>query len=226
MDAPTSNLNPQATPFLPGIASLPSLPDAALTSTLDLLFEPSPQLHALTLPMLRTLSFGSYADLIATLRDQLLAMAAAVSGPHADPDARRPLHAILASHPRLGPAKPPTPHADHDGNEEEEEQLSAQSAAEQAQLRGGDHADARRLAALNDEYEAAFPGLRYVVFVNGRPRDVIMADMRRRIDRADPQAEEREAIQAMCDIAADRAAKLQKSSPEAGEHCASAPARV
>ncbi|KAK3358451.1 Oxo-4-hydroxy-4-carboxy-5-ureidoimidazoline decarboxylase [Lasiosphaeria ovina] len=227
MAAPTSQLNPQATPFLPGIASLPSLPDAALTSTLDLLFEPSPQLHALALPTLRTLSFGSYADLIATLRDELLAIAAAVSGPRADPDAtpdaRRPLHAILASHPRLGPAKPPTPHADHDDNEEEEEEeLSAQSAAEQAQLRGGDPADAQRLAALNDEYEAAFPGLRYVVFVNGRSRDVIMADMRRRIDRADPQAEEREAIQAMCDIAADRAARLQKSSLEAAELGASA----
>lgn len=44
--------------------------------------------------------------------------------------------------------------------------------------------------------------------MNGRPRPVIMENMRERIDRGDIQAERLEAIQAMCDIAADRAAKL------------------
>ena len=47
------------------------------------------------------------------------------------------------------------------------------------------------------------------VFVNGRPRPVIMENMRSRIDRADIKAERQEAIQAMCDIALDRAKKLQ-----------------
>lgn len=47
------------------------------------------------------------------------------------------------------------------------------------------------------------------VFVNGRPRPTIMDDMRRRIQRGDIESERREAIQAMCDIAADRAATLQ-----------------
>lgn len=37
-----------------------------------------------------------------------------------------------------------------------------------------------------------------------------MDNMRSRIDRGDAKAERLEAIQAMCDIALDRAAKLQK----------------
>ena len=47
------------------------------------------------------------------------------------------------------------------------------------------------------------------VFVNGRPRPAIMENMRKRIDRGDVGAERQEAIQAMCDIARDRATKLQ-----------------
>jgi hypothetical protein len=49
------------------------------------------------------------------------------------------------------------------------------------------------------------------VFVNGRPRSEIMQNMRARIDRGDVKAERQEAIQAMCDIALDRASKLQKA---------------
>ena len=57
-----SPLNPAATPFLPAITSLPTLSDAALISTLDLLFEPAPELHELALPSLRTISFNSYDE--------------------------------------------------------------------------------------------------------------------------------------------------------------------
>ncbi|KAK3681090.1 Oxo-4-hydroxy-4-carboxy-5-ureidoimidazoline decarboxylase [Podospora appendiculata] len=200
--SPTAPLNPAATPFLPALSTLPTLPDATLTATLDLLFEPSAELHALALPTLRTLSFSSYDDLISTLRTQLLAIAASL-----DAQSRGPLHAILGSHPRLGEPK--------------KETLSAQSAAEQRHLNSGAGAgkeeEAARLRALNREYEERFPGLRYVVFVNGRGREEVMADMRRRIDRGDLAEEEREGIEAMCDIAADRAAKLQNSSLEAAE---------
>jgi 2-oxo-4-hydroxy-4-carboxy--5-ureidoimidazoline (OHCU) decarboxylase len=178
----SSHLTPEAMPFLPAIAALPTLPDAALTCTLDMLFEPSADLHALALPTMRTLSFESYGDLIGTLRDQLLTIATAIDTDNdADADARKPLHSILASHPRLGEPKIAT--------------LSAQSAAEQAKLQGGDANEAGMLAALNREYEARFPGLRYVVFVNGRSRGIVMEDMRRRIDRGDFQAEEKEAIE-------------------------------
>jgi 2-oxo-4-hydroxy-4-carboxy--5-ureidoimidazoline (OHCU) decarboxylase len=69
-------------------------------------------------------------------------------------------------------------------------------------------AEAQMLRALNREYEERFPGLRYVVFVNGRPRSVIMDDMRARIARGDVMAERREAVDAMCDIAKDRCRKL------------------
>lgn len=183
-------LNPEATPFLPSITSLPTLPDAALISTLDLLFEPSPELHALALPTLRTISFSSYPDLISTLRDELLAIANAVAVSAADPSVpqpekeniKRPLHAILGSHPRLGEPK--------------KETLSAQSKKEQAHLNAaGDSEEVKeQLRGLNKEYEERFPGLRYVVWVNGRPRSEIMADMRRRIERGDLRAEEREGI--------------------------------
>ncbi|PSR80414.1 Oxo-4-hydroxy-4-carboxy-5-ureidoimidazoline decarboxylase [Coniella lustricola] len=182
-------------PVLPDVTTLASLPEPTLLSVLDLLFEPSPELHALALPTLRSITFASYPELIDTLRDQLLVVAKEV---HPDPSARAPLLAILGSHPRLGAKKVE----------------SAQSAAEQAQLQSASEAEAGKLAALNKEYEARYPGLRYVVFVNGRSRDVIMADMRKRIDRGDVAAEEEAAITAMGDIAKDRASKLAKESEE------------
>lgn len=163
-------------PILPDVTTLASLPEPTLISVLDLLFEPSEDLHTLAIPTLRSITFATYPELIDTLRDQLLAIAQSV---HSDPAARKPLLSILGSHPRLGASKID----------------SAQSAAEQAQLlQTGAEAEAEKLAALNREYEARFPGLRYVVFVNGRPREVIMEDMRRRIDRGDFAAEEKEAI--------------------------------
>ncbi|KAK2068090.1 hypothetical protein P8C59_002755 [Phyllachora maydis] len=184
-------LDPPAAPFLPAPTSLPTVDDAALGATLDLLFEPSTALHALAVPTLRTTSFASWADVVDGLRAQLLALAAAVPD---DDEARAPLYAILGAHPRLG------------------EPRTGPSTAEQAGLRGGAveevEEEGRRLAALNQEYEARFPGLRFVVFVNGRGRREVMADMRRRIDRGDRREEVREAIRAMCDIALDRAGKL------------------
>ena len=175
MSPPSSSA---ASAGLPPVRALPTLPEADLTATLDLLFEPSVVLHDLALPTLRAAPFDSYPALINAFRSQLLSIAA--SADSSGPDARKPLYDILGSHPRLGEPK--------------KEALSAQSAAEQKQLQGGGD-EARRLAALNKEYEERFPGLRYVVFVNGRSRDVIMEDMRRRIDRGDIRAEEQEAIQ-------------------------------
>lgn len=205
-------------PTLPDVTSLASLPEESLTAVLDLLFEPSAELHTITIPTLRAITFATYTELIDTIRDQLLVIANTV---HPDPFARKPLLTILGSHPRLGAQKI----------------NSAQSAAEQAQLQTGVQEEAEKLAALNAEYEAKFPGLRYVVFVNGKGRDVIMQDMRRRIDRGDFAAEEKEAInvspffagahsclldpepplttcQAMAEIAKDRAGKLDKESEE------------
>jgi len=50
------------------------------------------------------------------------------------------------------------------------------------------------LQRLNEEYEQKFPGLRYVVFVNGRDRDVIMNDMRTRIESGEQKSETAAAI--------------------------------
>jgi len=105
------------------------------------------------------------------------------------------LDKILGAHPRLGAKKVE----------------SAQSQAEQAQLNTGGEGEAAKLRELNELYEKTFPGLKYVVFVNGRSRTVIMENMNERILRGDIKLERAEAIKAMCDIAADRAVKLQPS---------------
>ncbi|KAH7144307.1 Oxo-4-hydroxy-4-carboxy-5-ureidoimidazoline decarboxylase [Dactylonectria estremocensis] len=166
--------------------------DVAQAHTLDLLFEPSPAIHDTLIPVIRTAEYASYADLVDACHIRLLSLAAAgAAGAMTHPDADATLLAILASHPRLG-----APKVD-----------SAQSAAEQANLQNGGTAE--ELAALNREYEERFPGLRYVVFVNGRGRPEVMDDMRARIARADYSKEIDAALQAMCDIAKDRAAKLE-----------------
>lgn len=158
---------------------------------------------------MRTMSFDSYDELISTVRDVLLAVAGALSDPSTydhntaieDSKAKEPLLRILSAHPRLG----------------EKKVDSALSRAEQANLRsGGDSEEVlAQLAALNKEYEDTFPGLRYVVFVNGRGREEVMEDMRRRIARGDFAAEEKEGIEAMCAIAKDRARKLLAMGPAA-----------
>ncbi|KAI1465189.1 Oxo-4-hydroxy-4-carboxy-5-ureidoimidazoline decarboxylase [Daldinia caldariorum] len=184
-----------ASMILPPITSLQVAGDDEIKSVLDALFEPSQHLHLIAIPHIRiSTPFSSYSSLIEYVGYLLflLAESSTILGSRAE------LHAILGSHPRLG----------------EKKVESAQSRAEQAHLNtsgtsSDEEEEAARLKALNEEYEARFPGLRYVVFVNGRGRDVVMQDMRERIDRGDIFAEEKEAIQAMIDIALDRAKKLQ-----------------
>lgn len=174
---------------LPSVATFPSLPDEAITNALDLLFEPSKDLHALALPTIRSASPTTYDQVADIVKDQLLA---AQKKAVTDKGAKAVLLSILGAHPRLGAKKVE----------------SAQSQAEQAQLQAASEKEGALLAALNAEYESAFPGLIYVVFVNGRSRDVIMKNMRERIDRGDFEQEEVEAIEAMANIAKDRASKL------------------
>lgn len=106
---------------------------------LDLLFEPSPPLHELALPILRKTEFPTYNALFSTIRKELSALAASE-------DKIPQLSEILCSHPRLG----------------EKKVDSEQSRAEQAQLQKGAESEKEKLAALNKEYEEKFPGLRYV----------------------------------------------------------------
>lgn len=161
---------------LPHIADLHSETDLDQTGLLDFLFEPSPAIHTALLPVIRTAEYSSYEDLIDACQIRLLSLAAASSASRPDPA----LLSVLGSHPRLG----------------EKKIDSAQSAAEQAKLQAGtDPREAEELARLNREYEAKFPGLRYVVFVNGRGRPEIMRDMRERIARGDITKEVDAALQ-------------------------------
>jgi 2-oxo-4-hydroxy-4-carboxy--5-ureidoimidazoline (OHCU) decarboxylase len=126
---------------LPAISSLPHAPDDELTHVLDLLFEPSPPLNSLTLPVLRSATFPSYDVLITAVNAQLTALADSDS-----PEDVKKLSEILCSHPRLG----------------EKKVESEQSRKEQAQLQQGGHEEKEKLGSLNKEYEEKFPGLRYV----------------------------------------------------------------
>ncbi|KAK4186692.1 Oxo-4-hydroxy-4-carboxy-5-ureidoimidazoline decarboxylase [Podospora australis] len=181
---------------LPPITSLPSLSENEIFGVLDLLFEPTSELRSLALPLIRSSSYFSYPDLISAIRTKLLEIV--------EQGTETPkLHEILGSHPRLGQPKQKSA---------EEEELSEQSKQEQKQLREGDQKEAERLAELNELYEQKFPGLRYVVFVNGRGRGEIMENMEGRIARGDLREEEREGVRAMCDIANDRAKKLLAAS--------------
>ncbi|KAK8058609.1 hypothetical protein PG994_009057 [Apiospora phragmitis] len=200
---------------LPPIASLSTAPIKTQIAVLDTLFEPSTELHTLVLPILRRKRapaadlgtggpasatsepepespFASYTTLIQHVGSLMSSLSSQSSSSGTPNPQQQKLHGILGSHPRLGAKKIE----------------SAQSQAEQAQLNQGGADEAEKLKALNDEYEQRFPGLRYVVFVNGRSRPVVMEDMHRRIDRGDPKEEEKEAIKAMVDIALDRAKKL------------------
>ena len=165
---------------LPSAASLRTLPDEQIQQVLDLLFEPSPALTVLLLPSIQCNSIESYTELSNLVREILL------SQPSRSPT----LLELLSSHPRLGAKKVD----------------SSQSQNEQRSL--GNDTEREQLQRLNEEYEAAFPGLRYVVFVNGRSSDIIMEDMKVRIRDGTFEGEVKQACEAMCDIATDRAKKL------------------
>ncbi|PCG95679.1 Oxo-4-hydroxy-4-carboxy-5-ureidoimidazoline decarboxylase [Penicillium occitanis (nom. inval.)] len=195
-----------ATPSLPPITSLPTLPFSAQLAALDTLFEPSPDLHTILQPILSSASsnhpFQSYDTLIDTIHAQLSALSTTT-----DPQQKQTLYNILGSHPCLGASSP----AAQAGLSElsRREQANINKSAENEQQAEAAADQAVRLSKLNMEYEEKYPGLRYVTWVNGRGRDVIMVDMRRRIDRGEFELEVRDNIEAMCDIAKDRARKLQ-----------------
>ncbi|KAI4243387.1 MAG: hypothetical protein L6R40_003559 [Gallowayella cf. fulva] len=173
-------------PQLPAVATLPRLSTEERAAILDRLFEPCIPLHTLSVSLLGEQSFQSYGELIGSIGRQLTTLAESSSTSDTEW-----LQNILAAHPRLGQS-----------NVE-----STQSKSEQAQLNVGGDSSGPSLAELNHLYEQTFPGLRYVVFVNGRSRTAIKDDMKTRIERRDAVAERYAAIQAMCDIATDRVRK-------------------
>ncbi|CDK29560.1 unnamed protein product [Kuraishia capsulata CBS 1993] len=171
--------------ILPPISSITSLDTQAKVQLLTHLFEKCETLTSYLVPELFNQNHTSYVNLIEAARSLLLKL---LEGS----DFQR-INRIIAAHPRLGPQK---------------QQLSSHSSSEQKSLAASSPEETEKLVSLNEEYEAVFPGLRYVVFVNGRSRASIMENMRKRIDRGDVGLERREAFEAMCDIALDRAKKL------------------
>lgn len=128
---------------------------------------------ALAIALSAARPFASYSELID--RAEAIALAA----PEADQIA------IVNAHPRIG-AQPAT--------------LSSLSRREQ----GADAPQAllEALQELNDAYEQRF-GFRFMVFVNQRPKSVILDVLRDRLER--PRADElRTALEAMFLIARDR----------------------
>ncbi|KAG6063888.1 hypothetical protein E4U32_000779 [Claviceps aff. humidiphila group G2b] len=169
---------------LPPIGELRSLPEAYQNETLDLLFEPSPAIHATLLPIILKASYSSYTDLIERCRVALFELAA--SSPMSRPSPT--LLSIIGSHPRLGAKKID----------------STLSRAEQANLAG----EGENFARMNREYEEKFPGLRFVIFVDGQSRSEILKIMQLRINRGDFTKEVVESLEAMCEIAMNRATLL------------------
>lgn len=161
---------------LPHITDLPSCSDSELAQLLDYLFEPSPAVHSTLLPVVRDATYSSYPGLIDAFQARLMEIALSMNREHPN----ETLLSILGSHPRLG----------------EKNVESVQSASEQANLKhNASQSETQKLVRLNKEYEEAFPGLRYVVFVNGRGRPEIFEDMRKRIVRRDFLAEVHAALQ-------------------------------
>ena len=183
-------------PPLPPISALPKLLDSDQTRILTLLFEPSPGLTQLCLPLFQSTTnpFSTYNALCDAVGTRLQDLLFHRIPPQNDTDID--LDAILSSHPRLGEKKTST--------------LSKSSKGEQAGFQSDpDYArNVEGLRGLNVEYEERFGGLRYTTFVNARPLPILIEDMRMRIERGDALQERKDAIQAMVDIAKDRAGKM------------------
>lgn len=183
----TTLLHPRYTMYkLPAIESVPDLSLADQELLLDHLFEPCATLKQIVTSGVINNKFSSYNELIERVRTELLTLLQASD----DKDPR--INKIIGAHPRLGAQKVDSTH----------------SQSEQKSLQAKSKEEGVRLEKLNSEYEKKFPGLIYVVFVNGRSRDVIMENMEERIKRGDVVEERKEAFNAMCDIARDRASKL------------------
>ena len=149
-------------PILPPVSEIyvsrDTSPDAPLTRAFATLFEPSPALLEFLVPSViatiaaSQISRRSYNALIDTAICEL------EGWPH---DRKA---SFLGGHPRIGEIKG----------------LSALSASEQAA-----HATPpevlERLMILNEEYERRYPGLRYITFVNGRSRKMIMLEMEEKL---------------------------------------------
>ncbi|RCK67348.1 putative allantoinase 1 [Candida viswanathii] len=180
---------------LPSIATLKQLPPADQKHVLDQLFEPCDTLSNFIFIKVLPQDFASYPDFINLVRSELIVFLRINEHAHNSygEELSPVINEIISAHPRLGEPK--------------KEALSVHSSNEQKTL-NSDPEIVAKLKEMNEKYEQRFPGLRYVVFVNGRNRLEILDDMNKRIERGDIKLEREQAFNAMCDIALDRAGKL------------------
>jgi WD repeat-containing protein 44 len=150
---------------LPPISAFSSLSTDQKIQILNTLFEPSSELHKLMLPVITHLTFSSYDSLIDAVHGRMQALSAPNS-----PQDKQVLYGILGSHPRLGEKKTlSSPSSADVAAAPTKEHMSELSRQEQANINAGsagtvpeNEKQAEKLHALNQEYENAFPGLRFV----------------------------------------------------------------
>ncbi len=179
---------------LPTSQALSQVPRPELTAIIDQLFEHNDKFTDFVIRknFSHDERYNSYGEFIEAVRKELGQLADDYNK-GASSDLTDLVRSIISAHPRLGVPKASS--------------LSTSSAVEQRSLQSGGPELAKQLFKLNEEYETRFPGLRFVVFVNGQSRQKIMEIMRRRIARGDYNLEIREAFNAMCDIALSRIEK-------------------
>lgn len=161
---------------------------------MDELFEPCEGLQTLTIRngtfKAEASPLKNYSEFIELVRSTLLQ--ASVQAEQEGGQMVNLLVDVVGAHPRLGEPKL---------------KLSKHSQAEQRNLQRSQDPPhiLKRLAHLNAEYEKQYPGLKFVVFVNGRTRPEIIEVMQSRISSKRPWFEEcRQAIHELCNIAQDR----------------------
>jgi 2-oxo-4-hydroxy-4-carboxy--5-ureidoimidazoline (OHCU) decarboxylase len=140
-------------PPLSVISEGPLHGESPLGKALRILFEPSPILISTLAPQLaaRRQPLSSYSELIDVA---LLAIAEWDTSSQSE---------FIAGHPRIGESK-------NLSNLSAKEQGTTGSASTPPEV-------LTRLAHLNACYEAKYPGLRYITFVNGRSRHAIAEEM-------------------------------------------------
>jgi len=191
----------EETPRLPPIHSLVSSNVDTRKFVLSLLLEPSTCLLARYVPILSSRSFSSYNELIDFVQTDLTQL----SGSESQDDIVE-LDDILSSHPRLGEKKVESALS-------RMEQKAMENASQTAEADDVQKLqEAKTLKKLNDAYENQFPSLKFVTWVNGRPRTEIFKEMQARITRNDIGQERVESINSMCDIAKDRIKKIDSQS--------------
>ncbi|KAF8318735.1 hypothetical protein DL93DRAFT_339784 [Clavulina sp. PMI_390] len=132
------------------------LTEKFLAETYGVLFEPSDIIDATLAPSIASTIAALPSDALPKSYSDLIDLAMKDIATWEDSERA----VFISGHPRIG----------------EVSNLSALSAAEQASKQTPPEVLAR-LEYLNDQYEKAFPGLRFITFVNGRSRAEIIPEM-------------------------------------------------